>query len=123
MLHYFAKRFFAPTLISPYLDGYNVDVYIVLDELPVKEVRHPVHHTLHFRPKTNPRPFSIFDLSTWDNQGANDVSSTKNILQQSDEFSGNLYVEIYSWDNMKALYSWKVPFTVSGKITPFWMTP
>lgn len=115
MLHYFAKKFFAPTLISPYLDGNYVDVYIVLDELPVKELRHPVQHTLHFRPKSNPRPFSIFDLSTW-SQGhvTNDIQSKKMSSNPSDEFSGNLYVEMYTWDNMKTLYTWKIPFTVNS---------
>ena len=57
MLHYYANGFFAPTLISPYLEGNDVDVYIVLDELPNKEVRHPTEHTLTFKPTSNPRPF------------------------------------------------------------------
>ncbi|XP_045208111.2 beta-mannosidase-like isoform X1 [Mercenaria mercenaria] len=114
MLHYFARHFFAPTLISPYRDGSDIDVFIVLDELRVKEVRHPVHHTLHFRPKSNPRPFSLFDISTWGSNQATSVSTNQINPQKPDEFSGNLYVEIYSWDSFQALYTWKIPFTVNS---------
>ncbi|ESP02846.1 hypothetical protein LOTGIDRAFT_212346 [Lottia gigantea] len=35
MLHYYAKKFYDPNLISPYIDGNNLTVYLVLDEIPV----------------------------------------------------------------------------------------
>ncbi|WAR04381.1 MANBA-like protein [Mya arenaria] len=45
MLHYYAAHFFAPTLISPYVDGDVLDVYVIMDELSVKEVRDPLNST------------------------------------------------------------------------------
>jgi hypothetical protein len=117
MLHYFAKDFFAPTLISPYKDGNDVNVFIVIDELSVKEVRHPVHHTLQFQAKYNPRPFNLYDTTTWDD---NHVSASNQInLYNKDAFSGSLYIEMYSWDRFQMLYSWKIPFTVSIRNYPY----
>lgn len=40
-LHYFARRFFSPILVSPHLDSTKVEVYLVSDE------RAPVAATLH----------------------------------------------------------------------------
>jgi len=62
MLHYFAAKFFAPVLVSPYFDGDDLNVYVVTDELHVREVRDPVTHTLSFMAKTNPRPFRFYKL-------------------------------------------------------------
>ena len=56
-LHYYAAQFFAPTIVSPYIDGDYVDVFVCIDELPISEYRHPEHNTLHFKPTSNPRPF------------------------------------------------------------------
>jgi len=62
MLHYFAAKFFAPVLVSPYFDGDDLNVYVVTDELHVREVRDPATHTLSFMAKTNPRPFRFTGL-------------------------------------------------------------
>ncbi|KAL4228617.1 hypothetical protein ACF0H5_011667 [Mactra antiquata] len=115
MLHYFAKQFFSPTLISPVQDGNMLDVYVILDELPVKEWRHPVDHTLQFHPRENPRPFSMWDVSTWHNFVGNGQTKRQLTPRGSTlEFTGNLYIEIYSWDNMTPLKTWKIPFTVNS---------
>lgn len=114
MLHYFAQDFFAPTLVSPAMDGNDVEVYIVLDELPIQEIRHPVNYTLHFKPKSNPRPFSLFDISTWASNDVPGDSSTNQTVSNMDEFAGNLYVEMYSWSSMQPLQTWKQPFSINS---------
>lgn len=115
MLHYFARHFFAPTLISPHMNGDDVEVYIVLDELPVREERHPVHHTLHFRPKSNPRPFSWFDSILPSGQAVGDTATNQIVsVPVIDDFTGNLYIEMYSWNRMQPLMTWKQPFTVNS---------
>lgn len=112
ILHYFAQHFFEPTLVSPFIDGNDINVYIVLDELPVKEIR-DVHHKLHFQPKSNPRPFSLYDMETLLSNHATIDSPINQIPSRNlDEFSGTLYVDMFSWDNNQALYTWKVPFKV-----------
>ena len=107
MLHYFARHFFSPTLISPYMEGGDVDVFIVLDELQIREQRLSNGYRLHFKPKTNPRPFNGFDQST----------SRRTSGSGPPDFSGNLIIEMYSWNNMTALHSWTIPFEVG--IIPF----
>ena len=102
MLHYFARHFFSPTLISPYIDGGDLDVFIVLDELQIREQRLTNNYKLQFKPKTNPRPFYKFDQSHSRQSSGNGLS----------DFSGNLIIEMYSWDRMTALHSWTVPFEV-----------
>jgi len=54
---------------------------------------------------------SIFDLSTW----GEDTPLETNMIDEPEmgEFDGNLYIEMYSYDNMSVLKTWKVPFTVS----------
>ena len=40
MLHYFARSFFDKHLISPYMvDSKTLDVFIVVDEIPIVESR------------------------------------------------------------------------------------
>ena len=102
MLHYFARHFFSPTLISPYMDGGDVDVFIVLDELQIREQRLSSNYKLQFKPKTNSRPFYMFDQSFSRHSSGSGIS----------DFSGNLIIEMYSWNNMTVLHSWTVPFEV-----------
>ena len=113
MLHYFARHFFSPTLISPYMDGGDVDVYIVMDELRVQETRRPVEYTLHFKPKSNPRSFNVFDHSTYDQHSDSQFNYRQTSQTTKTDFTGNLYIEMYSWDNMTPLHMWKVPFEVN----------
>ena len=53
MLHYYAKRFFAPLLISPYKKEDKFYVYIVIDGIPTSEHRNSEDNTLQFSPKEN----------------------------------------------------------------------
>ena len=50
MIHYYARRFFAPVLISPYKQDDTLYVYIVLDEIPSYEYRNITTNTLELRP-------------------------------------------------------------------------
>lgn len=73
-------------------------------------------------------------MSTWENSpGARDVESNMIEAQAAapmDDFSGNLYIDMYSWDNMTPLKTWKVPFRVNnpvfykpkGKVAQFLLT-
>ena len=114
MLHYYAQHFFAPTLISPYLDGDDLDVYLIFDEAPIKEVRH--HHNLYFKPKSNPTPFNLFDLSSYGNQPQVSLSSSQSVpdhyVSSTSDFAGTLYVELFLWSSLTPKRTWTVPFEV-----------
>ncbi|XP_013386685.1 beta-mannosidase isoform X2 [Lingula anatina] len=62
MLHYYARHFFSPVLVSPYIDGAVLKVVLVVDTL-----------------------------------------SSGRALQKS---GNTLYIQCYSWDNLKPLYTW-----------------
>ncbi|XP_033733358.1 beta-mannosidase-like [Pecten maximus] len=89
MLHYFARHFFAPLLISPYLDGVDICVYIIADHIPVVENRHPVTGQLTFRP---------------------DYSSG---LSKVRGLSGPLHIVMYSWDSFTPLHSWVQQYSLN----------
>ncbi|XP_060074948.1 beta-mannosidase-like [Ylistrum balloti] len=91
MLHYFARHFFAPLLISPYMDGDDVYVYLVADHIPVVEDRHPDTHRLTFRP----------DYST----GLGKVRGLG--------LSGQLHIVMYSWNNSTPLHSWVQQYSLN----------
>ena len=56
MLHYFARHFFAPTLISPYNKGDQLYVYIVIDGIPSFEQRTEKNNNLKFCPLIDREP-------------------------------------------------------------------
>ena len=60
MIHYYARKFFAPILISPYKDGDQLKVYIVIDELPVYERKHEQTNKLTFCPTETKGAVSLF---------------------------------------------------------------
>ncbi|OWF41123.1 beta-mannosidase-like [Mizuhopecten yessoensis] len=91
MLHYFARHFFAPLLISPYLDGEDVCVYLIADHIPVVEHRHPDTQKLTFRP----------DYST----GLGKVHGLG--------LSGQLHVVMYSWHSFTPLHSWVQQYSLN----------
>lgn len=92
MLHYFAKHFFSPLLISPTQDLNSIEVYIIVDQIPSSVHRHPQTGQVHFKPLTN-----LFAPWNPQQQQANVQSSIT---------SGTLYIQMYSWDNMKPLHTW-----------------
>lgn len=64
MLHYFARKFFAPILISPYVDNSDLKVFLVVDELPTFDRNDPLEIELELRPviTEDERPFNMFAL-------------------------------------------------------------
>lgn len=76
MLHYFAKQFLAPLLISPTQEGDNIQVYVVLDQISTSVQRHPQTGQIQFKPV------------------------------HSSGTTGTLYTQMYSWDNMTPLRTW-----------------
>ncbi|OPL20613.1 hypothetical protein AM593_05795, partial [Mytilus galloprovincialis] len=93
MLHYFAKNFFAPLLISPTQEGNNIEVYIIVDQIPSSVHRHPQTGQIHFQPITN-----LF--APWN------PHPQSNNKQQSNVTSGTLYIQMYSWDSLTPLHTW-----------------
>jgi hypothetical protein len=98
MLHYFAKHFFSPLLISPTQDLNSIEVYIIMDQIPSSVHRHPQTGQVHFKPLTK-----LF--APWNPQQQANV--------QSSVTSGTLYIQMYSWDNMQPLHTWKQTYDVS----------
>ena len=98
MLHYFAKHFFSPLLISPTQDINSIEVYIIVDQIPSSVHRHLQTGQVHFKPLTN-----LF--APWNPQQQANV--------QSSITSGTLYIQMYSWDNMKPLHTWTQTYDVS----------
>ncbi|KAJ8307151.1 hypothetical protein KUTeg_015235 [Tegillarca granosa] len=110
MLHYYAKHFFAPVLISPYLDGDFVDVFLCIDGVPVSEVRHPVTHKLSFHHNLSSQ--KMFK-GMFPDKSRNEAISQVVEMEQLKGTSGTLYIRMYSWDNMAFLHEWKINYTVS----------
>ena len=99
MLHYFAKHFFSPLLISPTQDLNSIEVYIIMDQIPSSVHRHPQTGQVHFKPLTN-----LFAPWNPQQQQANVQSSVT---------SGTLYIQMYSWENMQPLHTWKQTYDVN----------
>ena len=100
MLHYFAKNFFAPILISPYLDGNDVNVYIIKDELPEQEVPGSLNHSSI--PTADPHQ-----------------SASEPVNNSTFDFMGTLYIEMYSWSSMTPLHTWEFLFMVRHAVYEF----
>ncbi|WAR04162.1 MANBA-like protein [Mya arenaria] len=115
VLHYFARKFFAPILISPYIEGYALKVHLVLDELPAIDHSNPLDIELNLKPEVmeDERPFSLFSLWSWTNDA---LERLKGQLKKPSEIlsllEGNLYMRIYSWDSLEPRYTEEIPFHV-----------
>lgn len=104
MLHYYALKFFNPILVSPFLEGNNLNIYVVLDEIPSKEVRSPATQHLRFEPIHN---FKDILLTAVDQ--ANAMAMTSKVVRGS---NGVVIIEMYLWNNFIPLHSWSVPYKV-----------
>ena len=98
MLHYFAKNFFAPFLISPVKESNNIEVYIVVDQIPTSVHRHPQTGQVHFKPLTN-----LF-APPWSSNPPQHVNHMT---------TGTLYIQMYSWDRMTPLHTWTQRYNVN----------
>ncbi|XP_041367910.1 beta-mannosidase-like [Gigantopelta aegis] len=99
MLHYYVRKFFSPTLISPFNDNGDLSVYVVVDGIPLLEARDSVTGNLEFR------------LNGTSGQIENRYHDSKiNRSMFSAAISGKLYIQMYSWDSFTPLKVWNVPY-------------
>ncbi|CAG5115500.1 unnamed protein product [Candidula unifasciata] len=104
MLHYYARSFFNRTLISPYrLKDGSVDVFLVLDQLPVVEVRGS-DGTLSFRLANNISELVKLGLS------ASEASEKLQAVKEAS--SGSLRVQIYDYISFNPLHTWTVKYNL-----------
>ncbi|XP_064595240.1 beta-mannosidase-like [Liolophura sinensis] len=107
MLHYYAKRFFAPNLISPYLDGNIFKVYMVVDKLPADlgERSGPVQTKTTFSHR-----------KIGDKLGYQVHHSVLHMDQpvSSPQGEDTLYIRMMSWGSLTPLYTWKQSFTLNS---------
>ncbi|KAL3837189.1 hypothetical protein ACJMK2_022560 [Sinanodonta woodiana] len=108
MLHYFAEKFFSPLLISPYDDGDNVNVYIILDAVKVKEIRHP-DNTVVFAPDFESPTFA----DIFGHPNAIGHPSGSGIHASHQALTGTLYIQMFTWQTLKPLLTWAVPFSMN----------
>ncbi|GFR86652.1 beta-mannosidase [Elysia marginata] len=101
MLHYFARSFFNKHLISPYKrDPETLDVYIVVDEIPIAETRSSSAGKLQFHPISTPEGFLKSELP------CQEMYST--IYQVKTQTTGYLRVEMFEYSHFQPLFSWTV---------------
>ena len=104
MLHYYAVKFFSPVLVSPYLDGSYLDVFVVIDQIPTMEVRDP--HTQQLRME----PMSRFRDILHSNVEREDMLDRTADVGR--EINGVLTVEMYAWNSFMPLHQWTIPYQV-----------
>ncbi|KAL8604278.1 hypothetical protein ACOMHN_023648 [Nucella lapillus] len=105
MLHYYALHFFSPVIVSPCLQGDVLDVYIIVDEIPTREVRDPHSRQLRMEPMTQ---FTDILQSRVAREDVLDL--TRKVVGG---VNGVLTVAMYSWANFKALRQWTVPYKLN----------
>ncbi|KAK7109884.1 beta-mannosidase-like [Littorina saxatilis] len=105
MLHYYAARFYSPLLVSPYLNGSDVKVYVVVDQIPTMEVRDPHTQRLRFEPMTKVKDIMRSSM------GREDALGLKRKVDQ--RVHGNLTVQMYSWNSFTPLHQWIVPYQLN----------
>ncbi|KAK7092217.1 beta-mannosidase-like [Littorina saxatilis] len=104
MLHYYARKFFNPLLVSPYLNGSILEVHVVVDEIPTVAIRDPLTHRLRFEPMRD-----VYDVPK-SGRGKNirELSvKTKGVV------NGTLYMIMLRWDNWVPLKFWTVPYKLN----------
>ncbi|XP_041374637.1 beta-mannosidase-like [Gigantopelta aegis] len=102
MLHYYARKFFSPTLISPYIASGNLSVSVVVDEVPVLEVRDSATGNLRFQPDSSFVQMLHSEFLR---------SEAVHLMSKVDSVTtGQLVIQMYSWDSFTALKTWEIPF-------------
>ncbi|KAK6181474.1 hypothetical protein SNE40_009317 [Patella caerulea] len=106
MLHYYAKKFFNPNLISPYLEDNNLNIYMVIDEIPVYQYRsYAGNRQIQFRPLKTAK-----NLGNTKYEHRNKIKQLEKSVNAS---SGQVIMEIYNWKNMSPLKTWTIPFNLN----------
>ncbi|XP_013070848.2 beta-mannosidase-like isoform X1 [Biomphalaria glabrata] len=104
MLHYFAKSFFMKNLISPYyVDDKILDVYIVIDEIAIQEVKNGVNGSLSFAPLTHPKDFRSYLTS--------DILSL--MKKSSLAVQGSLKIDMHVYTSFEPIHSWTVSYNLT----------
>ncbi|XP_046381203.2 beta-mannosidase-like isoform X2 [Haliotis rufescens] len=98
MLHYYARKFFAPVLISPFMDGNVLNIYMVVDEIPLTEVKDTKTGMNVFTPATT----SLLQSSFPNHEAVHLMKKT------TEATSGTLYIQMYRWDSFTPLKTWNV---------------
>ncbi|KAK7109878.1 hypothetical protein V1264_013839 [Littorina saxatilis] len=99
MLHNYALQFFSPLLVSPYQDGNDLDIFVVVDQIPTVEVRDPDTQQLRFEPTTKVKV------------GDDDVLDLASKVEKAT--TGVMTVEMYSWKSFTPLHTWTVDYKLN----------
>ncbi|KAK7109882.1 beta-mannosidase-like [Littorina saxatilis] len=112
MLHYYATNFFKPVIVSPYLNGSDVIIYVVVDQIPTVDVRDSDTQRLRFEPMTK-----VEDImkSSVESEDALDLASKVERATM-----GQLTVEIYSWNSFKPLSTSTVLYRLNTTAEAVW---
>lgn len=105
MLHYYALKFFNPLLISAFLEGDNLNVYIVVDEIPSVEVHAQVSHRLRFEPVTSSRANNLTGHAI--NNLNLDFGKVDSVV------SGTILIAVFTWKSFQPLCFWTVPYQLN----------
>ncbi|XP_046577124.1 beta-mannosidase-like [Haliotis rubra] len=105
MLHYYARRFFAPILISPFMDDNSLNIYMVVDEIPLTEVKDPKTGVSVFAPTTS---FITLLKSNFPREEAVNL-----LTKTAEATAGVLYIQMYRWDNFTPLKTWNVTYKLT----------
>ncbi|XP_071100815.1 beta-mannosidase-like [Haliotis cracherodii] len=109
MLHYYARKFFAPVLISPFIDGNFLNIYMVVDEIPLSEVKDTKTGMNVFTPAT-----SLLQSSFPNHEAVHLMKKT------TEATVGTLFIEIYRWDNFTPLMTYTYAYNVTRSSQSVW---
>ncbi|XP_071101413.1 beta-mannosidase-like [Haliotis cracherodii] len=99
MLHYYVRKFFAPVLISPFIDGNFLNIYMVVDDIFLTEVKDTKTGMNVFTPAT-----SLLQSSFPNHESVHLMKKT------TEATSGILYIQMYRWDSFTPLKTWNVTY-------------
>ncbi|XP_071101412.1 beta-mannosidase-like [Haliotis cracherodii] len=102
MLHYYARKFFAPVLISPFTDDNSLNIYMVVDEIPLTEVKDTKTGMNVFTPATS---FISLLQSNFPREEAVHL-----MTKTAEATTGVLYIQMYQWDSFTPLRTWNVTY-------------
>ncbi|XP_012940722.1 beta-mannosidase [Aplysia californica] len=106
MLHYYARHFFQPTLVSPYLrTTASLDVYMVVDQIPTVERRDENKGELRFEPMTDVEDLRRSSIPP------QDVASTQAAVDRAT--TGRLTLTMYTYASFSPLKSWTVDYSMN----------
>ncbi|XP_052253221.1 beta-mannosidase-like [Dreissena polymorpha] len=116
MLHYFARKFFAPILISPYINNSDLKVFLVVDELPTFDRNDPLEIELELHPviTEDERPFNLFALRSWWHEALELLKTEyrSGAVPLLSLLQGTIYMRVYAWDSLEPRFTEEIPFRI-----------